>query len=249
MLFHALVLFLAGLGGGILIAVAGGGTFITFPALLFAGVSPVSANASSAVALFPANFSSVWAYRRDLLGVTGVDTKSFVAVSFVGALVGALALLLTPSSIFAGLVPWLMLFATLAFAAGNFLPLGLLQRVRFGERGAIATMFVISIYGGYFGGGMGFLILATLTLLGLRDIHAMNGLKLLIAASTTVIAVMTFIFAGVVDWWASLPMLAGSLAGGHLGAHGAKRVDQRVLKGAIIVLGAVLTVYFFWHGA
>jgi uncharacterized membrane protein YfcA len=248
-MLHLIVLFLAGLAGGVLIAVAGGGTFITFPALLFVGVPPVSANASSAVALFPANFTSVWAYRRDILGITELKVKPFVVVSFAGALIGALTLLLTPSTIFAGLVPWLMLFATLAFAAGNFLPLRLLQRVRVGDRGALATMFVISIYGGYFGGGMGFLILATLTLLGLRDIHAMNGLKLLIAASTTVIAVITFISVGVVDWLETLPILAGSLAGGHFGAHGAKRIDQRVLKGAIVALGAGLTVYFFWHGA
>ena len=169
--------------GGALNALAGGGSLVTFPALLFAGLNPIDANASSVVALFPATFSTVWAYRRSIAKITEIDVRSFLVVSLIGGLLGALLLLWTPTAIFAGLVPWLVLFATVVFAVGNFAPLSVMQRLALGPRSALLVHFIISIYGGYFGGGIGFLMLAALTMVGMRDINTMNGLKLVLASS------------------------------------------------------------------
>ena len=248
-LISMLLLLVAGFGGGVLIAVAGGGTFITFPALVFVGIPALSANASSAVALFPGSLTSAWAYRREIFGIADIDLRLFAALSLVGSLVGAVLLLVTPSSIFAGLVPWLMLFATIVFALGNFTSLEKLRHLRLGRRTSIVAMFLMAIYGGYFGAGLGFMMLATLTLLGMRDIMAMNGIKLVLATLMSLISVVTYSLAGVVDWMAVVPVLLGALAGGYLGAHGARRLKPVLLKGFIIVLGAGLTVFFFWHGA
>ena len=248
-LVSAFVLFLAGFGGGVLIAVAGGGTFVTFPALVFTGVPAISANASSAVALFPGSLTSAWAYRREIVGIADIDVRLFAALSLAGSLVGAVLLLVTPSSIFAGLVPWLMLFATIVFALGNFTHLEKLKHIRLGRRSSIAAMFLMAIYGGYFGAGLGFMMLATLTLLGMRDIMAMNGLKLVLATLMSLISVITYSLAGIVDWAAVVPVLAGALAGGYLGARGARHLNPWLLKGFIVVLGVALTVFFFRHGA
>ena len=163
-------------------------------------------------------------------------------------MLGALLLLSTPSSIFAGLVPWLVLFATIVFAVGNFAPLEVIQRLKFGPRGALVAHFIISIYGGYFGGGIGFLMLAALTLYGMRDINAMNGLKMALVGVMTITAIAAFVVADVVRWPEALPMLVSSVVGGYVAAHAAQRLDQRLIKGFIVVLGAGLTAFFFWHG-
>ncbi|HEY0522320.1 MAG TPA: sulfite exporter TauE/SafE family protein [Stellaceae bacterium] len=244
-----ILLMLAAFTSGVLNAIAGGGAFITFPALLFAGVPPVGANATSTVALFPGQAASAWAYRQDIGDVREVSVIAFVVLSLIGGLIGALLLLFTSNAVFARLVPWLLLFATLVFAAGNFMGKGVAAgRVRLGHRGVLVTQFLISIYGGYFGGGIGFLMLAALTLFGMRDIHAMNGLKILLATLMNGAAVIAFAIAGIVHWPETLAMAAASVVGGYVGALGAKRVDQRVIKGCVIALGAALTVYFFWHG-
>ncbi|MGH7087431.1 MAG: sulfite exporter TauE/SafE family protein, partial [Stellaceae bacterium] len=221
----------------------------TFPALVFAGVPALSANASSAVALFPGNLTSAWAFRNEIRDIDVIDVRLYAVLSLVGSLLGAVLLLETPSSIFEGLVPWLMLFATIVFAIGNFTPLDKLKHLRLGRRTATVAMFLMAIYGGYFGAGLGFMMLATLTLLGMRDILAMNGLKLVLAALMSVTSVVTYTLAGIVDWSAAVPVLAGALAGGYLGAHGARRLNPGLLKGFIVALGVVLTVFFFWHGA
>jgi uncharacterized membrane protein YfcA len=243
-----LLLTAAAFFGGAINALAGGGTLVTFPALLFAGLNPIDANASSVVALFPGTFSSVWAYRRNIAGITEVDLAGFIVLSLIGGLIGALLLLYTPSSIFAGLVPWLVLLATVIFAVGNFTPLKAMQRLELGRRNALVAHFIISIYGGYFGGGIGFLMLAALTVYGMRDINAMNGLKMALVGVMTATAIIAFGVAGVVRWVEALPMVVGSLAGGYVAAHGAQRVDQRLIKGLIIVFGVGLTAFFFWRG-
>jgi uncharacterized protein len=229
--------------GGALNALAGGGSLVTFPVLLFAGLNPIDANASSVVALFPATFSTVWAYRRSIAKVSEIDVRAFLVVSLIGGLLGALLLLWTPTAVFAGLVPWLVLFATVVFA-----PLSVMQRLALGPRSALLVHFLISIYGGYFGGGIGFLMLAALTMVGMRDINAMNGLKLVLVGVMTATAIVAFVVADVVRWTEALPMVVGSVAGGYAAAHGAQRIDQRLVKALIIVLGAGLTVLFFWSG-
>ena len=243
-----IVLTAAAFLGGAINALAGGGSLVTFPALLFAGLNPIDANATSVVALFPGTFSSVWAYRRSMAGITEIDLVAFVVLSLVGGLVVALLLLFTPTTIFAGLVPWLVLLATVIFAVGNVAPLKVMERLKLPRGGALAVHFLISIYGGYFGGGIGFLMLAALTMYGMRDINAMNGLKMALVGLMTAVAIVAFIVADVVRWAEALPMIIGSIAGGWVAAHGAQRIDQRLIKGFIIVLGAGLTVFFFWRG-
>lgn len=243
-----LVLMLAAFCSGALNAVAGGGAFITFPALLFAGVPPVAANASSTVALFPGQAASSWAYRREIAAGGQVNVPVFAVLSLVGGLVGALLLLVTPNATFARFVPWLLLFATSVFAIGAYAP-GIVSRLRLGGRSVLAVQFLISIYGGYFGGGIGFLMLAALTLFGLRDIHAMNGLRLLLAMLMNAAAVGTFIVAGAVSWPETVAMALAAVAGGYAGAIGAKRVDPKLLKTLVVIIGTLLTLYFFAKGA
>jgi uncharacterized membrane protein YfcA len=243
-----IVLTAAAFLGGALNALAGGGSLVTFPALLFAGLNPIVANASSVVALFPATFTSAWAYRRSVFDVTEVSVTKLAVVSLVGGLVGALLLLWTPTSVFAALVPWLVLFATIIFAVGNFAPLDLIRRLKIGPRGALLVHFVISVYGGYFGGGIGFLMLAALTLFGMRDINAMNCLKMVLVGVMAVASIAAFVVADVIRWPEVLPMIPAAVIGGYVAAHTARRLDQRLIKGLVVVLGTAVTAYFFWRG-
>ena len=242
------LLMVAAFASGVLNAVAGGGAFITFPALLFAGVPPVSANVSSTVALFPGQMASAWAYRNEIRGVTEVSVTAFSVVSLVGGVVGAVLLLTTPDRAFAGLVPWLLLFATTVFAVGSFMP-ALAARLRLNGRSVLVVQFVIAIYGGYFGGGIGFLMLAALTLFGLRDIHAMNGLRILLAALMNGAAVAAFCLSDAVSWPETAVMAVSAIAGGYAGAHAAKRVSRDVMKWVVVSIGVGLTLYFFIRGA
>ncbi|MFC5359961.1 sulfite exporter TauE/SafE family protein [Azospirillum himalayense] len=242
------LLMVAAFASGVLNAVAGGGAFITFPALLFAGVPPVSANVSSTVALFPGQMASAWAYRNEIRGVTEVSVTAFSVVSLVGGVVGAVLLLTTPDRAFAGLVPWLLLFATAVFAVGSFMP-ALAARLRLNGRSVLVVQFVIAVYGGYFGGGIGFLMLAALTLFGLRDIHAMNGLRILLAALMNGAAVAAFCLSDAVSWPETAVMAVSAIAGGYAGAHAAKRVSRDVMKWVVVSIGVGLTLYFFIRGA
>lgn len=242
------ILIAAAFLGGALNSLAGGGSLVTFPALLFAGLNPIDANASSVVALFSGTFTGAWAYRRNILAVAEFSVLGLFVLSLVGGLIGALLLLWTPATIFAALVPWLILFATIVFAVGNFAPVETIQRIQLGPRSALTALFIIAIYGGYFGGGIGFLILAAFTLVGMRDINAMNGLKMGLVGVMTVTAILAFIVANVVRWPETLPMLVSSAVGSYMAAHWAQRLDQRLIKGFVVVLGAGLTIYFAWRG-
>ena len=179
------------------------------------------------MALFPGQGASAWTYRRDIQSITQVNVPAFVAVSLVGGLIGALLLLFTSNEAFARLVPFLMLFATAVFAWGNLSSPAALKRYTLGPTAVLATQFAISVYGGYFGGGIGFLMLAALTLFGLRDIHAMNGLKILLATLMNGAAVVAFAGAGIVRWPETIAMALAGIAGGVLGAKGAKQVNPR----------------------
>jgi len=246
---HLLLLLLAGFVTGVMNAVAGGGSFVAFPTLLFIGVPAIPANVTTTVATVPGQFASVWAYRHDIRAATQFDIRMLLAVSVAGGLIGALILLATPSAVFAGVLPWLMLLATAIFAFGNFAPKAVLQRFTLGMRGVLIAQFVIAIYGGYFGAGIGFMMLAALTLYGMRDIHAMNGLKLMLALCMTVVSSAAFVLAGKIYWPEALVMCVATLVGGYVGAHGAKRIKPGIVKVFIVVLGAGLTVYFFVHHA
>lgn len=239
----------AAFAAGAINAVAGGGTFLTFPMLVFAGVPPVQANATSTVALFPGSFSAMAAYRKDIGQLKGViHISSFFGISLVGGLLGALLLLWTPQEVFQWIIPWLLLFATLLFAFGKPVSAWISRRYTMTAGPLLAVQFVVSIYGGYFGGGIGILMLASLGLFGLKDLHAMNGLKTMVVGSLNAVATVTFVAAGAVEWLAVAVMLPAAVAGGYGGAALARRVPQPVLRAFILAVASAMTGYFFLEG-
>lgn len=237
-------------------SVAGGGSFISFPALIFSGVRPIPANATSTVALWPGSVASVAAYWKKLPRGASL-LWSMTAISVVGGLLGALLLVHTPQATFMRLVPYLFLVATLLFAFGKPISerAGVLARGNPGSHHssswttlglAIPIQLVIAVYGGFFGGGIGILMLALLTVVGMDDIHAMNAVKCLLAAAINGAAVATFIAARVVEWPQALLMLVGAVAGGYSGARVAQKLDPRFVRGFVIAVGLSMAAYFLW---
>jgi uncharacterized protein len=250
---QAIFLFLAAAIAGTLNAVAGGGSFVSFPALLFVRVPAVAANATNTVALWPGLAASTVAYIRRL-NVHPRLLVPLLVTSVAGGWVGALLLLRTPQHTFLHLVPWLLLAGTLLFAFGNSI------RTIAGKtavsddlhatswKAILVTSFVellVAIYGGYFGAGIGFITLGMLTALGMRDIHAMGAIRTLLAATINAAAVLTFILARAVLWPQCMVMIAGALAGGWLGAHYAQKADPRKIRVLVISLGVAMSAYFF----
>ena len=205
---------------------AGGGSFLTLPAMIAAGLTALGANASSTVALFPAQAVTTVLARKDMAlpdDAEGVSVKALGAISLVGGFFGALLLLVTPPGLFTEIVPWLILFATGVFARGRQISEGAMG-LRLGRRGIYAVQAVVAIYGGYFGGGIGILMLAALTIFGMRDMRAMNSLKILLATLMNVAAVGTFIVAGLVQWPATIVLGVAAVLGGVAGIAANKRV-------------------------
>jgi uncharacterized protein len=235
----------AAFGAGLMNSVAGGGSFLTFPALVFTGVPSIIANATSTVALFPGTFASAWAYRSDLKGFDIIPIRAAIAVSMAGGLTGALLLLFTSQRTFDVVVPWLLLLATLAFTFGQRVALMAKRKALVGPRGIIVLQFFMAIYGGYFGGAVGLLMLALWTLIGLSNIHAMNAGKTLLAGSMNATAVVCFVIAGKVWWLQTAMMLVAAVIGGYAGARIAKVVNVFWVRGFITVLSFVVTVLFF----
>jgi uncharacterized protein len=250
---QAVGLLLAGVLGGMLNSVAGGGGFIGFPALLLAGVPPISANATSSAALLMGNTASLGAYRR-VLPRYPLVTRVLMVISLVGGIIGGVLLLLTPPVTFTHVVPWLLLFATMLFALSG--PITARLRRRRVATGTISrrtlviasfAMLVSAIYGGYYGGGNGFVVLAILGMMGVGDMHQMNALRTLLVIVLNLMATLTFIIAGAVAWPQALVMV-GAVAGGYFGARAAQRVDPARVRVLVIFIGAALTVYFFLRG-
>jgi uncharacterized membrane protein YfcA len=241
-----LLLFVAGAAGGALNAVAGGGSFIVFPTMLFAGVAPVAANATCAVALWPASVASAYAYRHDMTAERRLAVALGIA-SVLGGLGGAFVLLRTPDAAFVRHVPWLLLAATLMFVFGPVVAKRLRASAVAGGALALASIaqFAISIYGGYFGAGMGILTLAVFSLIGMTDLHAMNGLKSLLAVLINGAAVAAFVVHDAVRWAPGLWVLAGGLVGGYAGARLARRGDAKHARTLVCVIAWMLTGYFF----
>ncbi|UUX97893.1 sulfite exporter TauE/SafE family protein [Aquabacterium sp. J223] len=241
-----LLILVAGLWAGLQNALAGGGSFVTLPALIVAGLSPLAANITSTVALFPGQVTAGWAGRRLVTGTPSLSFRALLLISLAGGVVGGLLLLNTPSRVFARLVPWLVLFATVVFAWGSFRrrPAGEVAAPRLGAWGAGAAQFCIAIYGGYFGGGIGFLMLAALTLAGLATRHA-GATKNVLAAVMNASAVALFVFSPEVHWREALVLGAGAMAGGLAGSWVLQRVNERWLRGAIVLIGVALTVGLF----
>lgn len=243
-------LLFAGALGGALNSVAGGGSFIAFPALLFSGVPPIPANATNTIALWTAAAASGGAYRKRL-DVARRVMIPLLGASLLGGLAGALLLLKTPAHTFMRVLPWLTLGATLLFAFGKKIAGGrrsVIEHETTGVALAGATLFqfCVAIYGGYFGGGMGIVMLAMLAALGMTDIHAMNALKSVMGFVINGVAVVTFIAAGAVYWKHGIVTILGGIAGGYLGAHYAMKMPQAWVRMFVVLVGAAMTVYFFW---
>lgn len=242
---HAILLLGAGFLAGAMNAVAGGGSFVTLPALVLVGLPSVAANASSTVALFPASLASSWAYRRDLSGIGTVSLRALLPVSLVGGAVGAVLLLATPSALFDEIIPWLLLLATLAFAFGQQAGLTLRRLFRIGPVPLLLSQLLLAVYGGYFGGAVGIMMMATWSLLSTVDVKAMNPAKTVLVAATNAVAVLCFVAAREVWWKETLATLMAAALGGYAGARLARRLDPRWIRRGVVLLTAAMTLAFF----
>lgn len=235
-------------------AIAGGGTFFSFPALLAAGVPPVMANASNTVGLCPASLVSAWAYRREALR-HGKWALLLIIVSLLGGIAGGLLLLATSNESFSRLIPWLLLVATALFAfSSQFSRLIKWAKGKLGGNvdvhnpggpGGALFQLIVAIYGGFFGAGMGILMIAALAIQGFKDVHEINALKNWLSAVIYSVAVATFVIADAVSWPHTLVMLVTATIGGYWGAAVARKLPALWLRRFIIAVGGVLTVYYF----
>jgi uncharacterized protein len=238
-----LVLFLASLWAGMQNALAGGGAFVLLPALMLSGMDARAANITFTVALFPAQVATGWTGRGSVSGAAGLSFRTLVGISLVGGALGACLLLYTSAAFFARLLPWLVLFATGVFAWGSFGP-GRHSAPHLPRLGAAAAQFAISVYGGYFGGGIGFLMLAVLTSARIA-IRTAAATKNVLAAVMNASAVAIFVFSPEVRWRAAAVCGAGAILGGVIGAHALQRIDERALRIAVVLIGLTLTVGLF----
>ncbi|WP_426042736.1 sulfite exporter TauE/SafE family protein [Brevundimonas sp. TWP2-3-4b1] len=236
----------AGMLAGAMNAVAGGGTFVALPVLMLAGLPPTMANASSTVALFPGTVASGWAYRRDIQPLAGVSSAILLGLSVTGGLVGALFLLFTPEKAFGTLIPWLLLLATVTLAAGPRANT-LLRNVglRFGGRSIYFAQFLLGIYGGYFGGAVGLMMLAVWGLATTADLRQLTPLRTVMVAAANGAAVLCFAATGLVSWAETSIVMIGGILGGYVGARLSRRLPANVLRGVILFITVVTTAVFF----
>jgi hypothetical protein len=247
-LLHGSAAFASAFAAGAINSVAGGGTLLTFPTLIWLGLNSVAANATSTVAIWPGSLGGMWGYRKEL---RTADRRMLVLTvpSLVGGVAGALLLRFTPPSIFDAIVPFLILFATVLFMAQETV-----QRMfKTGARhesskwliGAMLFQFFVALYGGYFGAGIGVLMLAALSILGLTDIHQMNGLKSFFAMCINGVAALYFVFAHMVEWPYVLIMAIGAIAGGIGGAGLARKLGRTAVRGIVIAIGLGMALWLF----
>ncbi|GIU05439.1 sulfite exporter TauE/SafE family protein [Shewanella morhuae] len=248
-----LIIALAGFLGGMLNAVAGGGSFITLLALVFVGVPPIAANATGTAALLPGYIASAWRFRKDIEYPASLSFKNLILIALIGGSIGAGILLTTSEQVFATLIPWLILLATAAFIIGPWL----IKR-RMALQGmstsstptlrpitALLMLAAVCIYGGYFNGGLGIILLASFGLMGQTNLHGMNGLKNLISALLTAIAVVIYAVGNVIDGQYLLLLAVMAIIGGYVGAVLAYRISQPLLRGFIVIVGLAMALGFF----
>jgi uncharacterized protein len=246
----ALILFLAAALGGALNSVVGGATFVIFPALIFAGVPAIHANATSSVVVWPAALASAFAYRRDITPPRNV-LAALATASLAGGAIGAWLLVNTPGSAFVQLIPWLLLFASLLFSFGGSVSARLGLRKAGGRHSSAALLaigaaqFVIAIYGGYFGAGMGILMLAAFAVADLGNIHTMNGVRSLLGLLINGVAIATFIVARAIEWRPAIVMVVGATLAGYFGAALARQINPAVVRRLVMAVAWGMTVYFF----
>jgi hypothetical protein len=247
------LLFSAAVVGGAINSVAGGGGFIAFPVLLFTGMPPVNANATNTIALWPGTLASSWAYRKTLSHELLKSLLPLMIITFFGGILGSVLLLRTSQTTFLKMVPWLLLGATLLFIFGGRITSWVKQHHSVQGPSWIAIVGIgfvqlcVAVYLGYFGAGVGFVMLALLAIMGIENIHSMNGMKAALATCGNGVAIVMFIFAHAVIWPQALLMIGGAALGGYGGAHYAQKLDQKVVRVIVIALGATMTAYFFWR--
>jgi hypothetical protein len=247
-MFDLILLSVAGFAAGVLNAVAGGGTFLSLPALIAVGVPPVAANATATLAALPGYLSSAWGFRHDMQAEGALSLPAIAVCGTAGGLLGALLLIITPGDAFLWIVPWLLLLATVMFALGP----GLMAHAQ-GRGGAsvgvavsAAAVLVVSIYGGYFNGGLGIMLLATFGLLGYRNLHGMNGLKTTLSALLSLVSSVAFIAADLIAWEQALPMAVSTMIGGYVGARASRRITRTdLLRHFVTAVGALMALIFF----
>jgi hypothetical protein len=216
------------------------------PVLTLAGLAPTIANASSTVALFPGTLASAWAYRHDVRPLEDVATGTLLTLSLAGGLIGALLLIFTPERAFIRIVPWLLLAATIALALGPRLGEALRSvGLRMGRPSLFIAQFLLGIYGGYFGGAVGLMMLAVWTLFTRAELRSMTPLRVLMVAAANGVAVICFMLSGSIRWRETLVVMAGGIAGGYLGAHAGRRLPAPVLRALILAITIVTTADFF----
>jgi uncharacterized membrane protein YfcA len=250
-ILQAVLLFFAAAIAGALNSVAGGGSFISFPALLSVSSLAKLSNTTNTVALWPGSAASVGAYRDEFThqqpGFYGL-----VVVSLIGGAVGGVLLIVTPEATFGALLPWLLLFATLLFAFGRNISMALRSRLAHVDMPSyvlnitvFVAQFIISIYGGFFGGGIGIMMLAMLSVWGMENIHKMNAIKTLLATCINGMAVALFVYFQQVLWAEAALMIVGAILGGYLGAYYARKIDPQLIRRFVLVVASLITVIFF----
>lgn len=240
---HWVVLLAAAFVGGAINSVAGGGSFLTFPALLLAGIPAIPANATNNTAMWLGVIASARGYKEEIRTYRAVVVPAIV-VSVIGSVAGAMLLLHTPPKIFERMIPWLLLFATVVFALSP-----LITRTHkpkdVHSPWQLAAQLAVAVYGGYFGAGMGIMMLAILTFSALPNMNAMNGVKNLLSIMINGVAVIPFLVAGIIDWPIALAMAVFSMAGGYFGARFFRRVPSRITRIIVLSIGACMSAYFF----
>jgi uncharacterized protein len=242
-----ILLAIVGIWAGVQNALAGGGSFVTLGVLILAGLEPRAANITSTIALFPGQVATGYAGSQLATGAERLSLRALVLISLAGGIFGAMLLLLTPPVFFAALVPWLVSFATAVFFWGSFVRKASAGTLPLRRHAAAAAQFAIAVYGGYFGGGIGFLMMAVLTVAGLPVRNA-AATKNVLAAVMNASAVAIFLFSRDVHWAHAAALGAGGIAGGILGAHLLRRVNERALRIGVVILGIALAVGLFVRG-
>jgi uncharacterized membrane protein YfcA len=248
---NGILLCAVGAIAGALNAVAGGGSFISFPTLLFTGVQPVPANATNTLALWLGATASGGAY-RSRLNISRRVMIPLVVTSIVGGILGAILLIKTPASTFLRVLPWLLLGATLLFTFGKHLTRRISARVSHDATtkalvGASIFELLVAIYGGYFGGGIGIMNLAMFASMGMTDVHEMNALKTILGAIINGVAAVTFVITGAILWQQAAVMTIGAVIGGYYGAHYAMKAPQHWIRTIVILVGFSMSAYFFYR--
>ena len=243
-IFELTLLASASFIAGIINSIAGGGSFLTFPALVFTGVPTIAANATSAVAVFPGYLRGALGFAKELKECPKSKFLLLITLSIMGGIGGSLLLLITPASVFSYIIPWLLGFATLLFAFGDFVAKWAKKNSNSNGFLGNLTTLIVCIYGGYFNGGLGIILLALFSTLGMRDIHLMNGLKNIMSFALSAASVVTFAIAGIVFWQQAIIMMIAATIGGYFGVVVARKLSKDTIRMIIVIIGLIMTVIF-----